>query len=168
MGPRTGLDNVGKRTSLILQGLEHRPVHFPTRNQSLHLLRYPGPSLGPRSARCSTLTQKGDVKFCLRQRGSRNFTLWPDSVWHYILKPRMSWFTNAGLGSSRTVIKQTQHQYIIQLHFNRIIEMQNRIGLTSRNEAHTIFIKRTMEILERRSTIIVYTQNTKPISIWNR
>jgi hypothetical protein len=38
---RTGLDNVEKRTSFTLPGLELR-LHRPARSQSLYRLRYPG------------------------------------------------------------------------------------------------------------------------------
>jgi hypothetical protein len=42
VGPRTGLDDVEKKTFFILPGLEHRPLRRPARSQSLYRLRYPG------------------------------------------------------------------------------------------------------------------------------
>jgi hypothetical protein len=42
VGPRTGLDDVKKRSFLILSGLELRNLGRPTRSQSLCRLRYLG------------------------------------------------------------------------------------------------------------------------------
>jgi hypothetical protein len=42
MSPRTGLDDVEKRTFLTLAGLERQPLRLPARSQSLHRLLYPG------------------------------------------------------------------------------------------------------------------------------
>jgi hypothetical protein len=42
MGPRAGLNDVGKRKFLTLQGRELRPVGRPASRQSLYRLRYPG------------------------------------------------------------------------------------------------------------------------------
>jgi hypothetical protein len=42
MGPIAGLDNVGKRKFLTLQGLELRPLSCPARSQSLYRLIYSG------------------------------------------------------------------------------------------------------------------------------
>jgi hypothetical protein len=40
--PRAGLDDMEKRTFLILPGLELRPFSRPARSQSVYRLRYPG------------------------------------------------------------------------------------------------------------------------------
>jgi hypothetical protein len=45
--PRAGLDDVEKRKSLTLPGLELRPFDFPARSQSLYRLRYPDSRLLP-------------------------------------------------------------------------------------------------------------------------
>jgi hypothetical protein len=42
VGPRAGLDDVEKRKSLTVLGLELRPLGRPARSQSFHRLRYPG------------------------------------------------------------------------------------------------------------------------------
>jgi hypothetical protein len=42
VGPRTGLDDVERRTFLTLPGLELRPLCRPARSQSLYRLSYPG------------------------------------------------------------------------------------------------------------------------------
>jgi hypothetical protein len=42
VGPKAGLDDVGKRKFLTLPGLELRPLGRPARSQSLYRLRYPG------------------------------------------------------------------------------------------------------------------------------
>jgi hypothetical protein len=41
VGPRAGLDDVGKRKFLTLPGLGLRPLGRPARSQSLYRLRYP-------------------------------------------------------------------------------------------------------------------------------
>jgi hypothetical protein len=43
--PTAGLDDVEKRESLTLPGLELRPLSRPVRSQSLYRLRYPGSGL---------------------------------------------------------------------------------------------------------------------------
>jgi hypothetical protein len=48
--PRTGMDNVEKRTFLTLPGLELRPFGRPAHSQSLYWLRYPGSSYFPVAA----------------------------------------------------------------------------------------------------------------------
>jgi hypothetical protein len=45
-GPRVGLDDMEKRKSLTIPGLELRPLGCPTRSQSLYQLRYPGGEQG--------------------------------------------------------------------------------------------------------------------------
>jgi hypothetical protein len=42
VGPRAGLDDVEKRKSFTLPGLELQPFGRPARSQSLYQLRYPG------------------------------------------------------------------------------------------------------------------------------
>jgi hypothetical protein len=42
MGPRTGLDALGKSKFFPLPGLELRPLGHRARSQSLYRLRYPG------------------------------------------------------------------------------------------------------------------------------
>jgi hypothetical protein len=42
VGPRTGLDDMEKRKSLPLLGLELRSLGRPVRRQSIYRLRYPG------------------------------------------------------------------------------------------------------------------------------
>jgi hypothetical protein len=42
VGPRIGLDDVEKRETLPLPGLELRPLGRPARRQSLYRLSYPG------------------------------------------------------------------------------------------------------------------------------
>jgi hypothetical protein len=42
--PRTGPDDMEKRTFFTLPGLERRPLGRPARSQSLYRLRYPVPS----------------------------------------------------------------------------------------------------------------------------
>jgi hypothetical protein len=44
VGLRTGLDEVGRRKTLALPGLELRPLCHPDRRQSLYRLLYPGPT----------------------------------------------------------------------------------------------------------------------------
>jgi hypothetical protein len=42
VGPRSGLDEVKKRTILTIPELELRPLGRPALSQSLYLLHYPG------------------------------------------------------------------------------------------------------------------------------
>jgi hypothetical protein len=42
MGPRTGLDDEGRRKILHVPGLELQPLNRLARSQSLYRLRYPG------------------------------------------------------------------------------------------------------------------------------
>jgi hypothetical protein len=50
--PRAGLDDLQKRKSLTLRGLELRPLGRPARSQSLYRLRYPGSRLKGTSGKC--------------------------------------------------------------------------------------------------------------------
>jgi hypothetical protein len=67
MGPRAGLEDVEKRKSLTLPGLELQPLDRPARHQSLYRLRYPGSYLTQGTDTNAKQIKMGQV-FCIVPR----------------------------------------------------------------------------------------------------